>query len=256
MRSPPGARSSATGRCGPTTARSAGLEVLAQFAAGAPQLDWESGCCPSIASTAQIAADVDRLGLDPAKLLIGIGSGRLRPALQPVRAAVAELRRLLPDARVVVGAMRPAALPPRRRARRRRVAQLDVAGSCRASSRLGTRGRRGRGADPADHRVVRPRRRRTRCHAAVARRGGQVPPADRGALRGDGRPARHRRCRGGGAVRGRRGVGAVPAGGRPHHRSCARRSGTSPRWSPSPRRPRRSATPRRSRSRPGRTARS
>ena len=85
-----------------------GLEVLAQFAAGAPQLDLGVGVLPlDRHPPQQIAADVDRLGLDPAKLMIGIGSGRLRPALQPVRTAVAELRRLLPDARVVVGAMRP-----------------------------------------------------------------------------------------------------------------------------------------------------
>ncbi len=86
-----------------------GLEMLAQFAAGAPQLDLGVGVLPLDRHPPErIVADVERLGLDPARLWLGIGSGRLRPALDPVRAAVAELRARLPDARLVVGAMRPA----------------------------------------------------------------------------------------------------------------------------------------------------
>jgi alkanesulfonate monooxygenase SsuD/methylene tetrahydromethanopterin reductase-like flavin-dependent oxidoreductase (luciferase family) len=85
-----------------------GLETLAHFAAGAPQLDLGVGVLPiDQHPPARIAADVDRLGLDPAKLWIGIGSGRLRPQLAPMRDAVAELRHLLPSARIMVGAMRP-----------------------------------------------------------------------------------------------------------------------------------------------------
>ena len=83
--------------------------MLAQFAAGAPQLDLGVGVLPLDRHPPErIAAEVERLGLDPARLWLGIGSGRLRPALDPVRAAVAELRARLPDARLVVGAMRPA----------------------------------------------------------------------------------------------------------------------------------------------------
>lgn len=86
-----------------------GLETLSHFAAGAPQLDLGVGVLPlDRHPPAQIAATIDRLGLDPAKLLLGIGSGQLRPQLQPVSEAIAELRQLLPTTRIVVGTMRPA----------------------------------------------------------------------------------------------------------------------------------------------------
>jgi alkanesulfonate monooxygenase SsuD/methylene tetrahydromethanopterin reductase-like flavin-dependent oxidoreductase (luciferase family) len=56
----------------------------------------------------QIAADVDRLGIDPARLWLGIGSGALSVQVDAVRRAVDELRALLPEAtRIVVAAMRP-----------------------------------------------------------------------------------------------------------------------------------------------------
>ena len=56
----------------------------------------------------RIAADIDRLGLDPARLWIGIGSGQLCSPTDIVNRAVAELRQLLPDeTRIVVAAMRP-----------------------------------------------------------------------------------------------------------------------------------------------------
>ena len=86
-----------------------GLETLAHFAAGAPQLDLGVGVLPlDRYRPAHIAAEIDRLGLDPAKLWIGIGSGRLFPQLDAVRQGVAELRELLPQGtRVVVAAMRP-----------------------------------------------------------------------------------------------------------------------------------------------------
>jgi alkanesulfonate monooxygenase SsuD/methylene tetrahydromethanopterin reductase-like flavin-dependent oxidoreductase (luciferase family) len=86
-----------------------GLETLARFAAAAPQLDLGVGVLPlNRYRPAQIAADIDRLGLDPAKLWIGIGSGQLRSQLDAMRLAVAELRELLPqEARIVVAAMRP-----------------------------------------------------------------------------------------------------------------------------------------------------
>jgi alkanesulfonate monooxygenase SsuD/methylene tetrahydromethanopterin reductase-like flavin-dependent oxidoreductase (luciferase family) len=90
------------------TPQSPGLESLAHFAAGAPQLDLGVGVVPiDRHPPVQIARDVERLGLDPARMWIGIGSGRLRPQLAPMRDAVAELRRLLPTARVMVGAMGP-----------------------------------------------------------------------------------------------------------------------------------------------------
>ncbi len=86
-----------------------GLDTLGCFAAAGPQLDLGVGVLPlDRYRPAQIAADVDRLGLEPAKLWIGIGSGQLRPQLEVVRQAVAELRDLLPpETRIVVAAMRP-----------------------------------------------------------------------------------------------------------------------------------------------------
>jgi alkanesulfonate monooxygenase SsuD/methylene tetrahydromethanopterin reductase-like flavin-dependent oxidoreductase (luciferase family) len=82
--------------------------MLAHYAAGAPQLHLGVGVLPlDQHPPAQIAMEVDRLELDPAKLWIGLGSGRLRPQLAPMRDAVAELRELLPAARIMVGAMGP-----------------------------------------------------------------------------------------------------------------------------------------------------
>ncbi len=85
-----------------------GLETLAHFAAGAPRLELGVGVLPlDRHRPAEIAAEIDRLGLDPAKLWLGIGSGSLRPQIEVVRRSVAELRELLPEGtRVVVAAMR------------------------------------------------------------------------------------------------------------------------------------------------------
>jgi alkanesulfonate monooxygenase SsuD/methylene tetrahydromethanopterin reductase-like flavin-dependent oxidoreductase (luciferase family) len=85
-----------------------GLETLAHYAAGAPHLDLGVGVLPlDQHPPVKIATEVARLDLDPAKLWIGLGSGRLRPQLAPMRDAVAELRDLLPAARIMVGAMAP-----------------------------------------------------------------------------------------------------------------------------------------------------
>jgi alkanesulfonate monooxygenase SsuD/methylene tetrahydromethanopterin reductase-like flavin-dependent oxidoreductase (luciferase family) len=88
---------------------SSGLETLAQFAVGAPQIELGVGVLPlDRHEPARIAAEIARLGLDPAKLWIGIGSGQLRSPVDVVQRAVAELRELLPvGTRIVVGAMRP-----------------------------------------------------------------------------------------------------------------------------------------------------
>jgi len=88
--------------------RAPGLETLADFAAGAPQLELGVGVLPlDQHPPAKIKADIDRLGVDPAKLWVGVGSGQLRLHLDAVRRAVGELRQLLPDGtRIVVAAMR------------------------------------------------------------------------------------------------------------------------------------------------------
>jgi alkanesulfonate monooxygenase SsuD/methylene tetrahydromethanopterin reductase-like flavin-dependent oxidoreductase (luciferase family) len=85
------------------------LETLAHFTAAAPQLELGVGVLPlDRHQPAQIAAELARLGLDPMKLWVGVGSGQLNRPIHLVRQAVAELRELLPEGtRVVVAAMRP-----------------------------------------------------------------------------------------------------------------------------------------------------
>jgi len=86
-----------------------GLDTLAQFAAAAPRIELGVGVLPlDRYPPGRIAAEIARLELDPAKLWVGVGSGQLTSPTARVRAAVTELRRLLPeDTRLVVAAMRP-----------------------------------------------------------------------------------------------------------------------------------------------------
>jgi alkanesulfonate monooxygenase SsuD/methylene tetrahydromethanopterin reductase-like flavin-dependent oxidoreductase (luciferase family) len=86
-----------------------GLDTLAQFAAATAKLQLGVGVLPLHRyRPAQIAAEVARLGLDPARLWLGIGSGALPRQIDPLGRAVAELRTLLPETtRIAVAAMRP-----------------------------------------------------------------------------------------------------------------------------------------------------
>jgi alkanesulfonate monooxygenase SsuD/methylene tetrahydromethanopterin reductase-like flavin-dependent oxidoreductase (luciferase family) len=86
-----------------------GLKTLVHLAAAAPRIELGVGVLPlDRHDPARIAAEIDRLGLDPAKLWIGIGSGQLRRQIAVVERAVAELRERLPaETRIVVAAMRP-----------------------------------------------------------------------------------------------------------------------------------------------------
>jgi alkanesulfonate monooxygenase SsuD/methylene tetrahydromethanopterin reductase-like flavin-dependent oxidoreductase (luciferase family) len=86
-----------------------GLTTLAHVAAGAPQLELGVGVLPiDRHQPTHIAAEIDRLGLDPTKLWIGIGSGQLPAPIKTIERAVAELRDHLADqTRIVMAAMRP-----------------------------------------------------------------------------------------------------------------------------------------------------
>ena len=86
-----------------------GLATLAHFAAAAPELELGAGVLPiDRHRPVHVATEIDRLGLDPARLWVGIGSGQLRSPTGAVENAVAELREILPDGtRIVVAAMRP-----------------------------------------------------------------------------------------------------------------------------------------------------
>jgi alkanesulfonate monooxygenase SsuD/methylene tetrahydromethanopterin reductase-like flavin-dependent oxidoreductase (luciferase family) len=86
-----------------------GLDMLAQFAAATATIQLGVGVLPLHRyQPAQIAAQVQRLRLDPARLWLGIGSGALPRQIDALRRAVADLRTLLPEAaRITVAAMRP-----------------------------------------------------------------------------------------------------------------------------------------------------
>ena len=138
-----------------------GLETLAHFAAAAPRLELGVGVLPlDRHQPARIATEIDRLGIDPARLWIGIGSGQLRPQIDPLRRAVAELRELLPrgDSHRR-GRHATTAVPPRRRGCRRRPPQLDAARPPDRGAPLGAgRSRRGgaRHADSSRHTSASP----------------------------------------------------------------------------------------------------
>ncbi len=85
-----------------------GLETLAEFAAAAPGLDLGVGVI-AIDRTppAQIAADVERVGVDPAKLWLGVGAGFSKKPLTAMREALPVLREALPGVRLVLAAMGP-----------------------------------------------------------------------------------------------------------------------------------------------------
>ena len=86
-----------------------GLATVAEFAAATEKVELGVGVLPLHRyQPAEIAREVERLGIDPARLWLGIGSGALSPQIDALQRAVAELRRLLPETtRVIVAAMRP-----------------------------------------------------------------------------------------------------------------------------------------------------
>jgi alkanesulfonate monooxygenase SsuD/methylene tetrahydromethanopterin reductase-like flavin-dependent oxidoreductase (luciferase family) len=86
-----------------------GLATLAEFAAATEKIPLGVGVLPLHRyRPAEIAGEVEELGIDPARLWLGIGSGAISPEIDSLRRAVAELRTLLPETtRVIVAAMRP-----------------------------------------------------------------------------------------------------------------------------------------------------
>ncbi|HEX6667778.1 MAG TPA: LLM class flavin-dependent oxidoreductase [Solirubrobacterales bacterium] len=85
-----------------------GLETLAEFAAAAPRVELGVGVI-AIDRTPpeQIAADLDRVGIDPAKLWLGVGAGFSKKPLTAMREALPTLREALPGVRLVLAAMGP-----------------------------------------------------------------------------------------------------------------------------------------------------
>jgi alkanesulfonate monooxygenase SsuD/methylene tetrahydromethanopterin reductase-like flavin-dependent oxidoreductase (luciferase family) len=85
-----------------------GLETLAEFAAAAPEIDLGVAVIALDRTPPEaIAADIERLGLDPAKLWVGVGAGFSEKPLTRMRDSLPELREQLPGARLVLAAMGP-----------------------------------------------------------------------------------------------------------------------------------------------------
>ena len=85
-----------------------GLETLAEFAKASDSLDLGVGVIAlDRQSPAEIAADIDRLGLDPSRLWIGLGAGFSRKPLTTMREMLPEIRKELEGIRVVMAAMGP-----------------------------------------------------------------------------------------------------------------------------------------------------
>jgi alkanesulfonate monooxygenase SsuD/methylene tetrahydromethanopterin reductase-like flavin-dependent oxidoreductase (luciferase family) len=85
-----------------------GLETLAEFGAAAPELDLGVAVIAlDRTPTEAIAADVERLGLDPSRLWLGVGAGFSEKPLTRMREALPGLREALPGVRLVLAAMGP-----------------------------------------------------------------------------------------------------------------------------------------------------
>jgi len=85
-----------------------GLETLAEFGAAAPGVDLGVAVIALDRTPPEtIAADVERLRLDPARLWLGVGAGFGAKPLTRMREALPELRERLPGVRLVLAAMGP-----------------------------------------------------------------------------------------------------------------------------------------------------
>jgi alkanesulfonate monooxygenase SsuD/methylene tetrahydromethanopterin reductase-like flavin-dependent oxidoreductase (luciferase family) len=85
-----------------------GLETLAEFGVAAPDLDVGVAVIAlDRQRPAEIAADAERLQLDPSRLWLGVGAGFGEKPLTRMREALPELRAALPGVRLVLAAMGP-----------------------------------------------------------------------------------------------------------------------------------------------------
>jgi alkanesulfonate monooxygenase SsuD/methylene tetrahydromethanopterin reductase-like flavin-dependent oxidoreductase (luciferase family) len=85
-----------------------GLETLAEFATAADSVELGVAVIALDRQTpVEIAADIERLGLDPTRLWLGVGAGFSEKPLTTMRKAVPTLREALPEVRLVLAAMGP-----------------------------------------------------------------------------------------------------------------------------------------------------
>jgi alkanesulfonate monooxygenase SsuD/methylene tetrahydromethanopterin reductase-like flavin-dependent oxidoreductase (luciferase family) len=85
-----------------------GLETLAEFGTSAPDLDLGVAVIALDRTPPEaIAADVERLGLDPSRLWLGVGAGFSEKPLTRMRESLPELRERLPGVRLILAAMGP-----------------------------------------------------------------------------------------------------------------------------------------------------
>jgi alkanesulfonate monooxygenase SsuD/methylene tetrahydromethanopterin reductase-like flavin-dependent oxidoreductase (luciferase family) len=85
-----------------------GLETLAEFAGAAPSIDLGVAVIAlDRQGPDEIAADIERLGLDPKRLWLGVGAGFSEKPLTRMRESLPELREKLPGVRLVLAAMGP-----------------------------------------------------------------------------------------------------------------------------------------------------
>jgi alkanesulfonate monooxygenase SsuD/methylene tetrahydromethanopterin reductase-like flavin-dependent oxidoreductase (luciferase family) len=85
-----------------------GLETLAEFAKGTDSLDLGVAVIAlDRHGPAEIASDVERLGLDRERLWLGVGAGFTEKPLSTMREAQPALREALPEIRLVLAAMGP-----------------------------------------------------------------------------------------------------------------------------------------------------
>lgn len=85
-----------------------GLETLAEYANGADRIELGVAVIAlDRQSPEEIAADIDRLGIDRDRLWLGLGSGLTEKPLTTMREALPELREAIPGVRLVLAAMGP-----------------------------------------------------------------------------------------------------------------------------------------------------
>lgn len=85
-----------------------GLDTLAEFGGAAPALDLGVAVIALDRTPPEtIAADIERLGLDPSRLWLGVGAGFSEKPLTGMRESLPELREKLPGVRLVLAAMGP-----------------------------------------------------------------------------------------------------------------------------------------------------